>query len=381
MERTTTKGKAAPKILRKILRTIPVIQRRLENGTDFEDFLGLVEDCDDGSRMADALTFELFCGIRSNTLEPLICSYRVLRDCQSMLPEGLRKMLVLPDLEEPDVGDVGDGANDESALDDLDAIGDGSSNVGFGVNSVPSLVGEQDFQVNAEVIVTAMSRDDEAATNGDAAAAPQFGECVRFCGPPPTVRVRRIPYINKPPLYPRKTIVRCPTATFGRKRKRQEEDNGTCCKQRRLLDKQHTCGDLPAESSHSGVDQDDEESPLFGENIMDSCVEYDEGDDEFGSDGSDFYFMHYIAESADASWGEDSACDADPQPTLDPTPEPTPTDAYWGLSRDAEWMTDSAVGCELGTIWIEHPDHGGLLVRRSARLASRARRSGSGFVM
>jgi hypothetical protein len=130
MEKTTSSGKAAPRVLRKNLlysdtTQIPITEKRLENGMDFEDFLGQVEDLDDGSTVADALTLELFSGTRSSTLEPLICSFCVLRDNQSILPEGLLEMLILPEpapqptpelqptpdpTSEPTVTSLGDGA-------------------------------------------------------------------------------------------------------------------------------------------------------------------------------------------------------------------------------------------------------------------------------
>jgi hypothetical protein len=192
-----------------------------------------------------------------------------------------------------------------------------------------------------------------------------------------------------------------PTATFGQKRKRREEEgDGTCRKRRRLLEKHHESSDRHSdqddeerhllgesimdsrveyvagddefdydgsdfyfmrESSYRHSDQDDEE-PLLGESIMDSCVEYDsiDDEDEFSTDGSDFHCIQDLAESSDAY--EMTEVSPSSQPTPDPTPEPTP---------DEEWMTDAAAGCVLGTIWIEQ---GGLLVRRSARLASRTRR-------
>jgi hypothetical protein len=185
-ERTTSRGKAAPKFLRKNLiysnsARIPIVERRLKNASDFEAFFGRVEAL--GDTVADALTLQLFCECsQSITLEPLVCSFRALRDNQDVLSEGLLETLFKgSDLDEPDVADVGDVADDESALDNssvtnLDAIGAGSDAGGFGVHSVPSMAGEQDFQVSTELLVTAMSRDDEASANGDVTAVEELLE-------------------------------------------------------------------------------------------------------------------------------------------------------------------------------------------------------------
>jgi hypothetical protein len=270
--------------------------------------------------------------------------------------------------------------------------------------STPTLMVGEPVQANQGA--TAMSRDDEASANGDVAAAPQPGD-VRFCAPPPTGRVRRIPYSSsKPPLYPRKNAMRHPAANVGRRKRKGEEEEGTgpSKKRRRLLDKppipfsspyitspvdeesitdmstriKHPSNVLMAESSNGGgcADEEDDDMPLFGERLLE---DFDAGDDDFVVDGSDFYFMHSEAESSNASGGlnkeecgedfsvsvvgEDSAMEVDSDVDVGFSAGSAPT--VVGEPGDQE----SSDGEELlGTIWVPHRDHG--FVRRSARLAS-----------
>ena len=117
---------------------------------------------------------------------------------------------------------------------------------------------------------------------------------------------------------------------------------------------------------------------LLGERLL---KDFDVGDNDFGVDGSDFYFMHSEAEGSNASGGlnndegsedfsvsvvvEDSAVEVD-----------TGSDfgVGWGVGSAPTLVgepgdQESSNGEELlGTIWVPHQDHG--FVRRSARLAS-----------
>ena len=147
LDRTKPTGKAAPRILRKDLiysdiTHIPIIECRLKNATDFEAFFGRVEALD--GTVVDTLTYQLFCDCDSITLAPLVCSFHALRENQDVLPEDLLKMLIMPHLEEPDDGVVGeDVMSDESILDGSSAMElDRGLGVGFGVDSARTLVGE-----------------------------------------------------------------------------------------------------------------------------------------------------------------------------------------------------------------------------------------------
>jgi hypothetical protein len=147
LDRTKLTGKAAPRILRKDLiysdiTHIPIIESRLKNATDFEAFFGRVEALD--GTVVDTLTYQLFSDCDSITLEPLVCSFHALRENQDVLPEDLLKMLIMPHLEEPDDGVVGeDVMSDESILDGSSAMAlDSGLGVGFGIGSAPILVGE-----------------------------------------------------------------------------------------------------------------------------------------------------------------------------------------------------------------------------------------------
>jgi hypothetical protein len=56
------------------------------------------------------------------------------------------------------------------------------------------------------------------------------------------------------------------------------------------------------ESSSGGgcAEEEDDDMPLFGERLLE---DFDAGEDDFGVDGSDFYFIHSKAESSNASGG------------------------------------------------------------------------------
>jgi hypothetical protein len=154
-ERTKPTGKAAPRVLRKDLiysdiTHIPIIESRLQNATDFEAFFGSMEALD--GTVVDTLTYQLFSDCDSITLEPLVCSFHALRENQDVLPDDLLKMLIMPHLEEPDDGVVGeDVMSDESILDGSSAMElDSGLGMGFSADSAPTLVGEPGDQESSD---------------------------------------------------------------------------------------------------------------------------------------------------------------------------------------------------------------------------------------
>jgi hypothetical protein len=265
--------------------------------------------------------------------------------------------------------------------------------------STPTLMVGEPVQENQGEMAT--SRDDEASAKEDVAPAP-----VQFCGPPPTGRVRRVPYSSsKPPLYPRKNAARHPAANVGRKRKGQEEEGtGPCKKRRRLLDKppiplsspcitlpvdeegltdmstrmKHPSNVLVTESSNVALaeEEDDDVGPLFGERLVE---DFDAGDDDFGVDGSDFYFIEYEAESSNVSGGLNNKdeCGEDFSLVGEDSAMELDTGSAFGVGfgvGSAPTLVDEPGDQEssneqelLGTIWVAHRDYG--FVRRSARLA------------
>jgi hypothetical protein len=159
LDRTKPTGKAAPRILRKDLRyshIIPIIESRLKNAAAFEGFFGRVEAFD--GTVVDMLTDQLFCDCDSITLEPLVCSFHALRENQDVLPEDLLQMLIMPHLEAPDDGFVGDVMSDGSILDASLAMElDSDLGVGFGVDSACTLVdepGDEETSNGGEILGT-----------------------------------------------------------------------------------------------------------------------------------------------------------------------------------------------------------------------------------
>jgi hypothetical protein len=419
-ERTTPRGRAAPRILRKNLLysdNIPIITTRIENGIDFENFLELLEDVvyevlEDGriKTVADVLT-ERLCK-RTSTLEPVICSFSTMQKYNRFFPEGLLETL-FRGLDEADAGDVeavADGFRGEDSNIIVDAFHAGSN-----LFSTPTLMVGKPVQENGgetDVIgsnsistptltvgepVQAKKGEETDAIDSNLFSIPTLmvGEPVQpgdvqFCGPPPTGRIRRIPYSSgKPPLYPRKKATRHPAANVGRRKRKGEEEEGTGpSKKRRRLDKPlipfstpYITSPVDEESTESSngcgcAKEEDDDMPLFGERLLE---DFDAGDVDFGVDGSDFYFINSEAECSNISGGlNKDECSEDFAVVGDDSTMEVDTGSDFGIGcgvgsastlvgepGDSESSDNEEL---LGTIWVPHGKHG--FVRHSARLAS-----------